>query len=982
MRAQARLLLLLTLILALLLFEGSLSTKQLSFEEPAVLSSPSLSLPDFTPSQNLTILSLEPVSEAERLTAISLQGVINSAKSRIYVELNDSVGFDSRLLSLLKERYNVSTREVSLESALEEFLSELNGLIVYDPRRPDTVNVATTLAGVHRGLLVNPEQAQSLAMLHSLDILVDLREDPWRGVEGPDIYRLALDRLLSRTDAAILGYLHPDRLGPRDYFIASRAFVFYAEVGPLAGFEQISLLREVLDRTSENTLVMGWARDVTGAAENFLVQELSRKGKTFLPGEEAPNLSLLTAFRPESPLRQARSGASVPLEDRIYVSLAIPDGDNLDFARGRLQELWDHPVRGSLPISWSISPALARLAPAYLELLYSQATSNDTFFAAPSGMGYVYPGLMPRTALQEFLDETRTTMQEADLRVVWLLNTFRPYEVPYPEPALEAYATRVAPDGLLLDYGDRPTTYSYWMVRGSPATRPIHYWGSFENLLENVRLDLTSVDAPHFLVIALYPFTKDLGDLEEAVHAISAIDPRVTLVSIENMFSLMLRGIESWAERVRDETGANPLVRLLSPAMVGEADQALTLSRAARAAGNHRAGATEGFRAILMYHEASRVSLLTIAVTSLSVLLAATLVFGWRRSSFLGMEARKIVAGQLLAGASLVALVVLTGRFVLDGNFWDYGGLLGAVAAVAAGSVVLRLWNAHRTLIWVAGAAGLALGAVLLIWTSLGLIPLGLGAALLLGHIHGNGVRNGAVLVTGIGMGGLLGFLLPWDSVIIGALLIVSLFSSWATWKIHPPIEESRPAPVGLRYSLALLSVFPLLGLGLLWSAFFPLRLGWNIGLTQGIGALILLFTPLLGLALASFIRTPWWVPALSATGLLTAATFSEGEVLVILLLLGISSVVWAFISVTNRLRQDGIAPQYAAIVVGAILLLMTFMRIQPIYYSVYVVQLPSTLEYLLHTPPLFAALILAVASLGIHLGLRKPPPPRPQSSG
>lgn len=953
-----------------------------SFGEPSTPSYPQLSFPDFSPSQNLTILTLGAGTEAEMLTAISLQGIVNSAQSRIYVELPDSPEFDRRLLSLLRERHNVSTREASLDSALEQYLSEVNGLIVYDPTRPVTVNVATTLAGIHRGLLVDSEGAANLATRHSLDILEDLREEPWRGLQGPDLYELALNRLLPLTNSAVLGYLRPDRLEPRDYLIASRAFVFYAEVGPLAGLEQISLLREVLDRTSTNSLVMGWARDVTGAAENFLVQELSSKGKTFLPGEETPNLSLLAAFHPTEPLRQTRSPTALVQEDRVYVSLAIPDGDNLDFARGRMQELWDHPVRGSLPISWSISPALTRLAPAYLELLYSEATSNDVFFAGPSGVGYVYPGLMPSNALQNHLDETRGAMLDADLRAVWLLNTFRPYEIPYPEPALTEYATRLAPDGLLLDYGDRPTTYSYWMVGESPAARPIHYWGSFENLLENVRLDLTSVDAPHFIVIALYPFTKDLGDLEEAVHAISAMDSRVTLVSIEDMFSLMLQGVESWAERVGDAVGANPLIRLLSPATVDEANQALTLSRAARATGDHRAGATEGFRAILLYHEASRLSVLTLAVSSLSVLLVASMVFKWRRSGLPRLATWKVMAGQVLAGASLISLVVLTGRSVLDGNFWDYGGLLGAVVAVAVGSFIFRRWNAQRTLMWVGGAAGLALGSALIIWTSLGLIPLALGAALLLGHVHGKGIRSGTVLAAAIGAGGLMGILLPWNLAIIGALLVVSLLSSWAVWRIRPPVEETRDAPTVVRYSLALLSVFPLLGLALLWSAFFPLRLGWNLGLTQGIGAVVLLFTPLLGLSFARSVRTAWWVPALLALALLIAAAFAEGEGLVILLLLGISSVVWAFISVSDRLRRDGVAPQYAAIAVGAILLLMTFMRIQPIYYSVYVAQLPGAVEYLLHTPTLLAALLLAVAYLGIHFGLRRRPSPRPQSSG
>ena len=102
------------------------------------------------------------------------------------------------------------------------------------------------------------------------------------------------------------------------------------------------------------------------------------------------------------------------------------------------------------------------------------------------------------------------------------------------------------------------------------------------------------------------------------------------------------------------------------------------------------------------------------------------------------------------------------------------------------------------------------LGAVLLIWTSLGFIPLGLGVAILLGHVHGKWGHTGAVLVAAIGAGGLLGFLLPWDIVIIAPLLIITLLSSWAAWKTYPSIKESAPTPVALRYSLALLAALRL----------------------------------------------------------------------------------------------------------------------------------------------------------------------------
>lgn len=42
-------------------------------------------------------------------------------------------------------------------------------------------------------------------------------------------------------------------------------------------------------------------------------------------------------------------------------------------------------------MGWTISPALAALAPAMLDYTYAHATSNDSFVTGPSGVGYTNP---------------------------------------------------------------------------------------------------------------------------------------------------------------------------------------------------------------------------------------------------------------------------------------------------------------------------------------------------------------------------------------------------------------------------------------------------------------------------------------------------------------------------------------------------------------------------------------------------------------
>ena len=52
---------------------------------------------------------------------------------------------------------------------------------------------------------------------------------------------------------------------------------------------------------------------------------------------------------------------------------------------------WNKPGRGALPYSWEVTLPDLEIQPALLAMFYQQATRNDTFVAALSGPGYIYP---------------------------------------------------------------------------------------------------------------------------------------------------------------------------------------------------------------------------------------------------------------------------------------------------------------------------------------------------------------------------------------------------------------------------------------------------------------------------------------------------------------------------------------------------------------------------------------------------------------
>ena len=75
-------------------------------------------------------------------------------------------------------------------------------------------------------------------------------------------------------------------------------------------------------------------------------------------------------------------------------------------------------ARGSFPLGWSYSPAMAVLMPAVLDYVRGALTANDTLSAGPSGMGYAYPQLFPPQHAPLFAQATAALMSSAGQRLL------------------------------------------------------------------------------------------------------------------------------------------------------------------------------------------------------------------------------------------------------------------------------------------------------------------------------------------------------------------------------------------------------------------------------------------------------------------------------------------------------------------------------------------------------------------------------------
>jgi len=101
----------------------------------------------------------------------------------------------------------------------------------------------------------------------------------------------------------------------------------------------------------------------------------------------------------------------------------MTDGDNVQWLLNTFAspaaDWYGSKQRGKVKLGWTVAPAMAELAPAVLQYLYSLSDGKDNFVAGPSGVGYtVTDNFQSASKFAVFDNLTQAMCRKADLRVV------------------------------------------------------------------------------------------------------------------------------------------------------------------------------------------------------------------------------------------------------------------------------------------------------------------------------------------------------------------------------------------------------------------------------------------------------------------------------------------------------------------------------------------------------------------------------------
>lgn len=382
-------------------------------------------LPVFQAPQHLAVYDIQQASHDIQLAVTTLVGLINRPQPQVYlITGSDDAFWLKHIPDALTDGKVLASGDAVLDALLRAYPRSVQGMIIFDPALPDSINVATTMAGVRNALVVSPPLAQSVQHAHQLSILADLRTFQWR--TRLQAYHWAQQNLLNDCSTRLLAGLHPDNVtGLRSFAVATRTFVYYLDsrryLPDLSEglLSERNLMDQIITSFPQGGTHLGWFID-----ESSGVNLTSQAAMAVLATDAFLNLEVWTAVQSAStaavvPIKRQ----TTPTEKKVYVSFTISDGDNLQYSQHRMVQRWDHASKRTFPIGWTISPVLREAAPVLAAYYQRTIKPIDEFIAGPSGAGYMFPSHWPAAQLLPFLQRTGQQMQAMNLSLIEVLDT-------------------------------------------------------------------------------------------------------------------------------------------------------------------------------------------------------------------------------------------------------------------------------------------------------------------------------------------------------------------------------------------------------------------------------------------------------------------------------------------------------------------------------------------------------------------------------
>lgn len=329
--------------------------------------------------------------------------------------------------------YGRERREIAGLDALFSLARDcIAGAVIWDPAVPATLNVATTIAGVEKGVVLSPELAQELLPRWNIPVIIDLGgrfDGRLTGSKKNDAYRWAITHYQEQCSNHFL-FLYEDAclcrekgnleyVVTRDWAVYQSGFVYdlspWGDVTPGDDEGQplgtdLATYHLLLEKQYEKTA----GKELTEVAGFFSFAKYSNVAGHPYPHEPVPTewetVYLISPYNCYQntvahncfnqsfhsqhacpPLKQGRPEIQPAVQNKVYLCIHMCDYDSVLPLYEFLPELWSEKTRGSLPLAWGLNPNLVESYPDIIEYFYKTRSSLDFFVGDASAAGYFNP---------------------------------------------------------------------------------------------------------------------------------------------------------------------------------------------------------------------------------------------------------------------------------------------------------------------------------------------------------------------------------------------------------------------------------------------------------------------------------------------------------------------------------------------------------------------------------------------------------------
>jgi hypothetical protein len=378
------------------------------------------------PARRLLVVDARKCKRAEKIALWSLQALVSRTRPRFWISLGAE---DQRWLDWHVKAKHIDGYDTVSDwrSLFVTYRSAFKGAIAPDPKLYRSGLLAANVGACEDLILATPELAAKL----KIPVKIDLRGRFKSYAAGMEWLWGAYKGKLNRH---ICGYHHPKLMntGAFSYLMQWRGVAFWlagkldsAEPGADIAAER-KILAKIMSEMAPNTPVMGFpyaGKDI-GPGEPAGVRFASTYAKALVCNDHLRNTCVTSGVR-ITDWRQPKQTPTPKLDrSKIYIALALSDGDNQNVWRGFSRRYFTHKDSGKIPLAFGMGPAIIDIQPAIAQWYYANAAPNTEFFADVSGIAYTKPKAYgaaysdPSAVMNGYLAWTRIYLDKMNMRTV------------------------------------------------------------------------------------------------------------------------------------------------------------------------------------------------------------------------------------------------------------------------------------------------------------------------------------------------------------------------------------------------------------------------------------------------------------------------------------------------------------------------------------------------------------------------------------